>query len=149
LDGKEGEQKSPSLLKKKDITPMLQREEELRFSEDVQQRFTIAESTGNSEWMDVAEELQLQVLTEFKYLTGNKEEDGSYLTRLLLHEYRLAAQNNTINVQIRQNICRRGDLSVGDDAINVRLTNINGENKHLLDYQKKGRPLVVIAGSYS
>ena len=83
---------------------MLQREEELRFSEDVQQRFTIAESTGNSEWMDVAEELQLQVLTEFKYLTGNKEEDDSYLTRLLLHEYRLAAQNNTINVQIRQTL---------------------------------------------
>ena len=33
---------------------------------------------------------------------------------------------------------------------NIKIeTNINGENKHLLDYQKKGRPLVVIAGSYS
>jgi hypothetical protein len=46
---------------------MLQREEELRLSVAVQQRFTVAEASGHSEWMDVAREVQEQVLSEFGY----------------------------------------------------------------------------------
>ena len=72
---------------------MLQREEELRWSEAVQQRFTAAEASGTSEWMDVAREVQQQVLKEFHYFP-----------LVSLHALRLAAQQHPeIPMYIREN----------------------------------------------
>jgi hypothetical protein len=62
---------------------MLQREEELRLSVAVQQRFTVAEASGHSEWMDVAREVQEQVLSEFGY------------SHMLLHALRVVAQSSS------------------------------------------------------
>jgi hypothetical protein len=120
---------------------MLQREEELRWSEAVQQRFTAAEASGTSEWMDVAREVQLEVLKEFHY-----EEDSL----VALHAFRLAAQKYPeISMYIRENRARAGTLVVGDDAPNVQVVALNGTTTRLLDYSNGDRPLVVVAGSYS
>jgi hypothetical protein len=117
---------------------MLQREEELRLSVAVQQRFTVAEASGHSEWMDVAREVQEQVLSEFGY------------SHMLLHALRVVAQSHpTIPMYIRENRARAGELSVGDDAPNVQVVALDGSAKHVLDHSNKDRPLVVIAGSYS
>ena len=134
---------------------MLRREEELRFSKDVQHRFTLAESSGNSEWMDVAAQVQRQVLQEFQYYNVN----DPFQNNVALHELRLVAQSYDINVQIRQNRCRRGTLQVGDPAPNVvvvptttvatTVASTPPTTLHLLDHQHKDRPLVVVAGSYS
>ena len=129
-----------STLRKQDIIPMLRREEELRFSSAVQSRFTIAENSSNSEWMDVANEVQLQVLFEFNYVQTSKS----------LNELRLAAQSHPeISVYIRENRARQGQLSVGDIAPNVQVKSINNTQKNILDYSNADRPLVIIAGSYS
>ena len=119
---------------------MLQREEELRWSEAVQQRFTAAEASGTSEWMDVAREVQQQVLKEFHYSP----------TLVSLHALRLAAQQHPeIPMYIRENRARAGALVVGDDAPNVPVVALNGTTTRLLDYSTGDRPLIVIAGSYS
>jgi hypothetical protein len=120
---------------------MLHREEELRLSFPVQHRFTAAEQSGNTEWMDVAREVQLQVLTEFHYAPTDTN----------LHALQIAAQKHpNIPMYVRENRARSGNLRVGHDAPNVEVVSLDGSAAHLLDdYATAGRPLVVIAGSYS
>ena len=44
---------------------MLARENELRLSSEVQRRFEEAEKSGATDWIEIASELQKQVLVEF------------------------------------------------------------------------------------
>ena len=45
---------------------MLARENELRLSDAMQRRFHEAEKSGDKDWIEVANELQKELLTEFK-----------------------------------------------------------------------------------
>ena len=49
------------LIAKDKIPNLLRREDELRRSEDAQRRMKLAEDSVDSEWMDVATEIQQQV----------------------------------------------------------------------------------------
>lgn len=121
---------------------MLKREDVLRrFDEDVQERFRIAESSAESEWMDVAEEIQRQVCREF----GVEEHRMAEGLRLL----RAAAlRHPELAIYVRYNRCERGSLREGDACPNVPLFDLSGARKMLLD-GKSDRKLAILAGSYS
>ena len=128
---------------------MLARENELRLSSEVQRRFEEAEKSGATDWIEVASELQKQVMMEFNVTPSERA----------LRAYRCAANRHEISLYVKYNRARQGDLAVGSEAPNVPLVSIDGQEDHtgqakvettlLLANQKADRPLIVIAGSIS
>ena len=120
---------------------MLQRENELRRSEAIQNRFGEAEMSGSTDWIKVAAEVQKEVLIEFDIKP----------TEEALLAYRNAANNHGISLYVKYNRCREGDLKVGMDAPDISLISIDGtiERTPLLAHHRLDRPLIVVAGSIS
>lgn len=136
------------------MVKMLTRENELRLSEDVQQKMEKAESSGHSEWMDVATEVQRQVLCEFGVSKQN-------LHAGLMALRSAALRHPEIALYVKYNRARQGELRVGCPAPDVKVVPVREsdgsdlmssakiESSSLLQYERQGRPLVVVAGSYS
>ncbi len=121
---------------------MLKRENELRLSKDVQKRFEEAERSGSkTDWIEVATEVQLEVLREFN------------VSSKALHLYRCAANKHGISLYVKYNRAREGSLKVGDPAPNVNLISVKDDGTtHLqsfLEMQQANRPLIIVAGSIS
>jgi hypothetical protein len=128
-----------------DLLSILSYENSLRLSPSAQARFAAAESSASSDWMEVCDELQKETLRHF-----NIEP-----TPQALNDLRVAAVNHPDkpSLYVKHNRARAGDLIVGSPASDVPLAALRGTNdsapKSLLQYQQGGRPLVVLAGSYS
>mmetsp|Transcript_47123 Transcript_47123/g.52685 ORF Transcript_47123/g.52685 Transcript_47123/m.52685 type:complete len:122 (-) Transcript_47123:505-870(-) len=121
---------------------MLKRENELRRSDAIQERFSKAEMSGNTDWIEVATMVQKEVLTEFNIEPTEKA----------LLAYRNAANNHGISLYVKYNRARKGDLRVGMAAPDVSLVSIDSglaERTTLLSYQRSDRPLIIVAGSIS
>lgn len=140
---------------------MLTRENELRLSESVQLRFKAAEASVDSEWMCVAQEIQEQVIKEFSKASHSSLDVVRHMD-IALFELRAAANRHPeIALYVRHNRARRGTLRVGDPCPNVSVVSVASssssstsstpqlQQRNLLDHAKPGRPLVIIAGSYS
>ena len=118
------------------IRKILVRENELRLSPAVQLRFSEAEKSGSSDWIEVAGEVQSEVLAEF----------GIRPTPSALNELRVSAVRIGISLYVVHNRASAGYLEIGSKAPDVPLFDLSGVPKNLLDYQRPGRPLVVLAG---
>ena len=119
---------------------MLKRENELRLSKDVQRRFEEAERSGSTgDWMEVASEVQKEVLAEFN------------VPEKALNAYRCAANKHGISLYVKYNRAREGGLRVGAKAPDVAVASIEKDGSirshPLLECQQSDRPLVIIAGS--
>ena len=122
------------------VKAILAREEELRKNEDAQIRFEEAESSGDRDWIVVAEEIQAETLQEF----------GIEPSPFALHQLRLAASRFGTSFYIKFNRARLGNLSPGSPSPDVPLVSFTTKAPAtLLSYAKPGRPLVVLAGSFS
>ncbi len=122
------------------VISMLKRENELRLSSDVQKRFEEAERSGDkSDWIEVAEAVQLEVLREFS------------VPEMALDAYRCAAIKHGISLCVKHNRAREGNLQVGSIAPDISLISVEHDGltrtQSLLDLQPNGRPLIIIAGS--
>lgn len=129
---------------------MLKRENDLRISPETQKLYEAAERSADTDWMEVTGRLQQQVASEF----GFKESEQNKMAVDTLRSARaqFAAEDPSIldlAVYLKYNRARRGTISVGDTAPNVPLTYLDGLTKNLSDIVVPGRPLVLIAGSYS
>jgi len=120
---------------------MLKRENDLRLSNAVQRRFAEAERSGSTDWIEVAGEVQKEVLVEFNVKP----------TEEALYAYRCAANNYGISLYVKHNRSHEGLLKVGSEAPDVALfsCDINPTQTSLLAHQKIDHPLIVIAGSLS
>jgi len=124
---------------------MLRRENELRlYDEGVQERFRIAESTSSSDWMEVADQIQRQVLREFGIQPHHMVEGLRQLRSAALRHPELA-------IYVRFNRCERGSLREGDPCPNIALYDLEGRRQKLLVGGGGGgnRKLAILAGSYS
>jgi len=92
-----------------------------------------------SDWIEVAGEVQKEALREF----------GIDPSPAALFELRTAANRLKVSLYVVHNRAREGDLRVGSAAPDVLLTGIDGSAKTLRGFESVGRPLVVLAGSYS
>ena len=127
---------------------MLRREVVLRRSEAVQERFRVAEGTVHTDWMEVAADVQRQVLREF----GVRDDAAG-----LLGLRRAALANPDIAFWVQHNRARQLAKAPGDPVPNVPLVPVplgpapgpDAALRPLLDWQRDGRPLVLVAGSYS
>ena len=124
---------------------MLIRENELRLSDEYQNRFREAEQTSStSSWLDVADELQQQVVREYHL-------DGEMVNALLC--LRCATQIypelKDIPLYTKYNRARDGDLLVGDATPDVPVVQLDGRESQLFNGLEPSAPTVLISGSYS
>ena len=147
---------------------MLQRENDLRLSSKTQHAFKSAaaaarrnqnsEYTGGSAWLEVVEDLQRQVATEF----GLSEKVGLDALRnaesILRNNPQDLIDVKKISLYRKYNRCRDGNLSVGDFSPNAPLVRVcvdddrqdytNASVHGLLSLSPK-MPLVLLVGSYT
>lgn len=98
---------------------------------------------GSTDWIEVATEVQKEVLGEF-HIPPTDE---------MLHAYRKAANKYGISLHVKHNRAREGDLKVGMKAPDVPLVRVDGgaseQTTSLLSHHNSARPLVIVAGSLS
>ena len=124
------------------LIKMYTRENELRCSPATQARYTEHAIPFNS---DVTSDLQRQVLQEFD-LPGSDEALRLYHSQR--HHYRGDKEVRDVPLFIRHDISCEGALREGDPFVDVRLVHANGNSVQLQSFVK-GKPLVIVAGSYS
>jgi len=134
---------------------MLRREVELRTSTEIMEAMEEAEKSDATEWMDVAEKVQHQVVQEYHEKQRQEHGDESYhFEELGVHDLRLAAlRHPEIAFWVRFNRARQGKLKVGDKAPNVPLLQVrDGQPAMLLGSEScdnDDQRTVVVAGSLS
>ena len=124
------------------------REEQLRVCDAVQQAFTEAEESQHTNWMCVVGHLQ-----EFICLEAGATQLVPLEAAVGLFRSRMTAfpkeQCFWQAIQYRCNKNLQGELRAGDEAVDVRLTDMAGGSVQLLSLAREGVPLVVVAGSIS
>lgn len=127
------------------MAAMLRREEELRLSTEVQEHYAAVEvDSSEQDWMDVTVELQRRVVREFG---ASEHEEGAALAAL--REGALQCETGFTPLYVKYQRARRGDLAVGDAAVNCELLQLDGRGTTLLSEVSEGQPTCVLAGSYS
>jgi len=131
------------------LIKILKREDILRFSDEVQQQYTMA-GENLKQIESVTADLQKKALAEFGFT------DPEAL--IALHNVRFYYQNdpeiNQLTVYMRKDRCIAGKLYNGCNAPNTTLFSLNGEKTTLFDYKNSidplsERSLVICAGSIS
>jgi len=133
---------------------LLQREEELRLSKPIQDRFT----DPNFSAVLIAGEVQAIVASEYlsnKGLKGSQADMEAVVSMIRVAPalYPEFPEFAHIPHYRRFNRSRQGQLNVGDWAPDVRLKRLDGTSTCISEYRAErpepARPLVVVAGSYT
>jgi len=140
----------PKLVSKKPsldiMVQMLKREDELRLSPAIQEKF----SNPDFDTIHVAEEVQKQVVSEFGF--ENMEETLSMIRSAPLL-YPECPEVRKIPHYINFNRSKQGDLSVGDTIPNSKLAYVDGTPidlyKYIDSYFYNNKPIIINAGSYT
>jgi len=137
------------IIDRETLIKILKREDILRFSDEVQQQYTMA-GENLKQIESVTADLQKKALAEFGFT------DPEAL--IALHNVRFYYQNdpeiNQLTVYMRKDRCIAGKLYNGCNAPNTTLFSLNGEKTTLFDYKNSidplsERSLVICAGSIS
>jgi hypothetical protein len=122
---------------------MLQRQEELRFSEQVIQRMHCCTFAGG-QWLDVVHDLQREVAYEFGFRSSSGISSA-------VHAMRTAHVSKPdlakLSVYSRINIAEMGSLGIGCKWPDVPLINLDSAPCYLRDYCKS--LTVLCAGSWT
>eukprot|EP01027_Heterolobosea_sp_BB2_P016095 GEZU01022957.1.p1 GENE.GEZU01022957.1~~GEZU01022957.1.p1 ORF type:complete len:198 (-),score=47.91 GEZU01022957.1:814-1407(-) len=141
-----------SPVDKETLKAMLRREHELRTSPETQARYTAAERLPNTDWLEVTIELQKQVAREFLPLDATDHD-----VDVLVHALRCASnlfhddpEMKTIPLYVKYNRAQQGYLKEGDDApLDINLVDLYCRQRLKLRDFLRGRPLILVAGSYT
>lgn len=123
------------------LMELLEKERASRVSPETQTKMEQAEASVNSEWMDVATDIQYQIVAE------HNAQNPHFPVSVL--DLRLAAgRHPEIAFWERFNRARTGHLKVGDMAPNVPLVRARDNHQTSL-LAGHNQPCVVMAGSWS
>lgn len=140
---------------------MIRREVELRKAPETLAAMECAEDSVQSEWMDVVEGVQHQVVTEFHESSHRFSAEATDitlqdLTDITVQDLRAAAlRHPEVAFWVKHNRARRGTLEVGDAAPNVIVRRAVDEELSMLlkDTSMSGSEnaerTVLVAGSLS
>jgi len=145
-------EQEPTLTLEKDLlTRILKREDEIRKSEEIQERYTHMKLNWgpNEEYEGFAidRSCQIQALSHFGF---NPEKDESHFA------YQIACGKWIEDLDVKNSVVwmkydkmRFGTLDIGSKAPNAQLVSLNGQHLQLYDFLNEHTPLVLVGGSYS
>mmetsp|Transcript_10887 Transcript_10887/g.34685 ORF Transcript_10887/g.34685 Transcript_10887/m.34685 type:complete len:156 (+) Transcript_10887:14-481(+) len=127
------------------LISVLKREDELRFSAQVQERYSASDALEHIR--DVTVELQKQALREH----GIDEDHGLVVLQNARFQYKDDPEFNGLTVYFRLDTSRRGFLMPGMVAPDAELYTLDGDKTSLSSFfaREPSKPLVIFAGSAS
>jgi len=136
-------------IDKETLIKILKREDVLRFSDEIQQQYTMAgEDIKQIEAVTI--DLQKKALAEF----GFTDPEALVALHNVRFYYQTDPEINQITVYMRKDRCISGNLYNGCSAPNTKLLSLKGEPTTLFEYKNSidplsERSLVICAGSIS
>jgi hypothetical protein len=128
------------------IDQMLDRQEMYRHSQQYMRRFSEAERTVDSDWMDVTRDMQAEVIREFLPAPACGGGGAGCTLDSEIQRLQIAAlQRPDKYTQVRFNRANPGALRVGQTAPPATVYNLDGTSFDV----RTTEPTVFIAGSYS
>ncbi|CAF1993298.1 unnamed protein product [Rotaria magnacalcarata] len=123
----------------------------MRLSQETQQLLASIEDRKDIDWMDIIADLQTDLIKTFlgEDATLDEIQYGLSILRSAHQIYADDKEFHNLSLYVRHNRAKRGNLRVGDPAIDIDLLNINGESVSLLSHCNPNRPLLIIAGSFT
>jgi hypothetical protein len=123
---------------------MLEYEQKLRTSPEWIEEFSAAEKSPDTDWIEVAEKLQKQVLWDFGHSITNPQ------LRDNLRQLRAGAHDHPdLALHVRFNRARQGNLKVGQEAPDVPLIDCADASTTNLCSTSADQTHVILAGSFS
>jgi len=125
----------------------------MRLSPSTQQLLASIEHRKDLDWMDVIDHLQRQLIVEAIGSDPTEQEIQQGL-KILRSAHHLFGENDEefrqLSLYVRHNRAQRGQWKVGDQAEDVMLISLDGQQRSLFSYhQHDDRPMLVICGSYT
>jgi len=137
------------IIPKSILKAMLTRENEIRLTEKVQNQYDSCALNDSDMYTFVTETVQKQVLQEFHFPDDSQSLN---MLRSALTMYPNDSELKELVYYHKYNRSRQGDLSVGDDIDMslIPISNLQGNSIQSLEsFERKGSPLILIAGSIS
>ncbi len=126
------------------LREMLEYEQKLRRSPEWIEEFSVAEKSPDTDWIEVAEKLQKQVLWDFGHSITNPQ------LRDNLRKLRPGAHDHPdLALHVRFNRARQGSLQIGQEAPDVRLVDCADASTTNLCSTSADQTHVILAGSFS
>lgn len=129
----------PNYINQEFVQRMIDREVELRKSNEYLSKMTQTEDEGRKDWMNIVEELQEQVVKEFGF---ENIKYGLHILRTATQVYDL----ERIPFYVKFNRAKKGHLKIGDNAPNIMLHDIENDNKLIPLYNNDNKITFVFAG---
>lgn len=123
---------------------MVQRENELRVSDVWQLRFRGAEERQDTDWMECAAALQVEVVREFGF-----GPDAANILRSAASLFPKDPFFKEVPLYVRYNRSRNGSMCEGSVVPKLDLLCLDGTRRPLSDLGGDKAALVLIAGSHS
>ncbi|CAM4837810.1 unnamed protein product [Rotaria magnacalcarata] len=130
---------------------LLIQEEQIRLSQETQQLLANIEDRKDIDWMDIVTDLQTELIKKAigEDATQDEIQYGLHIFRSAHQLYGRDPEFHNLSLYVRHNRAKQGNLKLGDQAVDVRLLNTNGEFVSLLSHCHPNRPLLILAGSYT
>ncbi|CAF3852630.1 unnamed protein product [Rotaria magnacalcarata] len=130
---------------------LLIQEEQIRLSQETQQLLANIEDRKDIDWMDIVADLQTELIKKAigEDATQDEIQYGLHIFRSAHQLYGRDPEFHNLSLYVRHNRAKQGNLKLGDQAVDVRLLNTNGEFVSLLSHCHPNRPLLILAGSYT
>eukprot|EP01121_Diplochlamys_sp_Union-15-3_P013668 TRINITY_DN4270_c0_g1_i1.p1 TRINITY_DN4270_c0_g1~~TRINITY_DN4270_c0_g1_i1.p1 ORF type:complete len:231 (-),score=37.80 TRINITY_DN4270_c0_g1_i1:600-1292(-) len=136
------------VLPKNLILKVLERENELLLSEETQTLYS--QNYQGDVHVKIIENVQLRALKECGVMDLKTGLIALRSARIIYQsEPELIKQMYKLAMYMRHDISGDCNLQIGDRVPTCRLVSLSNQHKLLSDFQCPGRPLVIIAGSYS
>lgn len=123
---------------------MVRREKELRLSTEWQERFSAAELSPDTDWLECVVALQSQVVQEFGF-----PKSTVHLLRTAHPQHPSETFFHEVPIQVKYNRARNGSLKVGAQVSMIPVVRLDGQQISLWELGGDERPLVLIGGSHS
>lgn len=134
------------MFTEEEFAALLRKEHALRISKETQQLYTEAERSFDTDWMEVTDGLQRQILREAGVSELQMETALSHF-RAAPYHYPALKQ---IPIYRRYQRSRQGPLNEGDSIpANLNLVDLTNRQVDFTALASGSRPVVVLAGSWS
>jgi len=124
---------------------LLKRENDLRLSPEIQEKFRVANQVRPDGWLTIVPKVHRQLAKEFDIALAVVQE-----ALMTAEKFVSTDIANDISLYRKYNRCKDGSLEVGDAPPDVSLVRMDGEQTSLHDFMPPlPSLLVVFAGSYT
>ena len=135
-------------LDRNKILLMLQREEQIRFSQDYINKCSKVANIPNA-WLEITDKMQKELVKEFGYFDKLSNTLAVNVLRKAMYIYPNDHEIKNSVVHFRENIAKQGTYNVGDLVKDINLHTINFHKTNLFSLLNQNKTNIMLVGSHT